>query len=646
MTALSTKGEQILMNNKPVRIIGFDLGHGEIALGIVQSNNNDQEPPKPMLLHKQKYQPAALAYDSSQGVLFGEEAFVNSHIEFEIAFKKKPPFAPDYSRKLKDFVKAIYGHLIQTYQINEQHKNNFFVGCPSGWNDKEVTAYEQLLSSCLPSANVVKVVPESRAALMHAKESGLLTVGELSDSVLVIDIGSSTTDFTLIKNKDSTPIDSGVELGASLIDKAILDYSLARNPDKQKIEEFFQKISAYRHRCELWCRKAKEKYFSYEKSYQEQMVNVGYEKFQQTGIKFEPEINKSIMEEILNQKLPSLGKSWKICFQDLLIKTKKQLDDEGIQVKAIFLTGSASKMSFTSEIVKDVFSDSNFYPDSEHELSIAFGLARWGRISIRTQNFLEEVNQTIDQSLEEIVISKFSTLKKALALTLTDRLLDEVIKPCMYALRKGDIKTLNDLEPEMQNRASKWLEKPEIKNQIEKEILTWMNEIQKILETEIYPICKKYKLPSGNIQLEPITSRTATKDLQDVMNKDKLTPTVDFLTGTLFPIVVGIVPALIFGPIGLLISIPVAIAVKLVGVEKSKEIISSQDFYVWIRKGILTDNKIDEIIEEKQLDLNKSIKDKLEERRLDLIKHCVKHMNEQIKAGIKKQVEEASFLIA
>jgi molecular chaperone DnaK (HSP70) len=636
----------MLMNNDSVRIIGFDLGHGEIALAKVQSNNNDQEPPKPMLLHGQKHQPAATAYNRSQGTLFGKNAFLDGNIEFEIAFKKKPTFADDHSQKLKYFVKAIYRHLIQTDQIDEQHNNNFFIGCPSGWNDEEVAAYEKLLSSCLPPVNVVKVVRESRAALMHAKESELLTVGELLDSVLVIDIGSSTTDLTLIKNRDSTPIDSGVELGASLIDKAILDYSLARNPHKQQIQEYFQQINAYRHRCEFRCREAKEEYFSFEKGYQEKMVNKGYEKFQQTGIIFEPQINKSIMEEILHQKLPSLGKSWVICFRDLLIKTKKQLENENIQVSAVFLTGGASKMGFTSEIVKEVFPDSRFQPDGEPELCVAFGLARWGRISLRTQNFIKEVIQIIDQELEDLVKREFPNLKDAVSQILTDGLLNEVIKPCIQIWRKGDIRTLNDLQPEMQNRALKWLEKPEVKKEIEEKSIIWMNKVQETLGTKINSICIEYKLPSGNIQLEPITSWTATQGVQDIMNKDKLTPTVDFLTGTLLPIVVGILPALFFGSIGLLIGITASIGMRFWGRGITKEFISNLDIPGWIREIILTDIKVDEIIQNNRSDLNKGIKDMFNEQQRDLIKQYVKHMNKQIKAGIKKQADKANFLIA
>lgn len=634
------------MNNESVIIIGFDLGHGEISLAKIQANNNDREPPRPMLLHTKKCQPAAIASHPSQGVLFGEPAFLDGQNEFEIAFKKKPPFTLDESNTLQKFVKAIYTHLIQTNQLDKKDNNHFFVGCPSGWTEEQVKAYEKNLKECLPVVNVT-IVPESRAALMHAKESELLKVGELLNSVLVIDVGSFTTDLALIKGSDSELKDSGIDLGASLIDKAILDYTLAQHPHKQQIEKFFQTISAYRHRCELWCRRAKEEYFSNENSYQERMANGGYKKFQQTGIVFEPQINKFIMEEILNKELSSLGKNWITCFRDFLTKTKQELDKEKIQDCSVFLTGSASKMSFISEIVKGVFPNSRLEPDSEPELSIAFGLARWGRIDLRTKNFLEEVNQTIDQELEDIVKNNFYLLKDELTPILTNGLLNEVIKPCMYAWREGDIQTLNDLEPEMQNRALKWVEKPEIKKQIEEKILTWMNEVQKKLETEINPICEKYKLPSGKIQLEPIKSWTAIKDSLPLMSKEKLTPTGDFLIVTLPTMIIGIVPTLIFGSNFLLIGIPVAIVLKFVGGDnKINEFLSNRSISRRIRKVTLTDKKIDKIIEEKQSAVNNSIKDKLDEQRPVLIENLVEDLSKQIKAGIKKQVDKASFLIA
>lgn len=61
---------------------------------------------------------------------------------------------------------------------------------------------------------------------MHAKESGIFTIEELQKSVLVIDIGSSTTDYTLVKGMSDTPIDFGHDLGASLIEKQILQKTL------------------------------------------------------------------------------------------------------------------------------------------------------------------------------------------------------------------------------------------------------------------------------------------------------------------------------------------------------------------------------------------------------------------------------------
>jgi molecular chaperone DnaK (HSP70) len=65
---------------------------------------------------------------------------------------------------------------------------------------------------------------------MQAKEAGKLDYDKLRSAVLIVDIGSSTTDFTLVKSLHEIPLDFGRNaLGASLIDKAIFARTLANH---------------------------------------------------------------------------------------------------------------------------------------------------------------------------------------------------------------------------------------------------------------------------------------------------------------------------------------------------------------------------------------------------------------------------------
>jgi molecular chaperone DnaK (HSP70) len=324
-----------------VKIIGFDLGHGETALTWVRANNQENTP-QSLLINNRKSQITAIAHHPKRGIIIGDMAFQMADAAiFDIAFKSRKFDDKNYQKVIKEFVNAIFQHLIATTQIQETDKNYFFVGCPSGWWQEEIQTYKKILSdNFLPNTTVVK---ESRAALMHAKESGIFTIQELQTSVLVIDIGSSTTDYTLVKGMTDHPIDFGHDLGASLIEKEIFKKSLEfhRNYREQQeeiihlaehlnqeeilqleeitqLEEIFKQNLLYRNRCELRCRKAKEEYFTYHESYEENLVNVGSEDIQRK-FKYTPLVNGKIIKNILCQPFPELGnKSWYDAFQDQL----------------------------------------------------------------------------------------------------------------------------------------------------------------------------------------------------------------------------------------------------------------------------------------------------------------------------------------
>ena len=53
---------------------------------------------------------------------------------------------------------------------------------------------------------------------------------EISKGAIVFDLGSSTLDFTYLSDKDK-PIDFGYDLGASIIDNAILENMILKDDD-------------------------------------------------------------------------------------------------------------------------------------------------------------------------------------------------------------------------------------------------------------------------------------------------------------------------------------------------------------------------------------------------------------------------------
>jgi molecular chaperone DnaK (HSP70) len=144
---------------------------------------------------------------------------------------------------------------------------------------------------------------------MQAKEAGKLDYDKLRSSVLIVDIGSSTTDFTLVKSLHEIPMDFGRNtLGASLIDKAIFAQTLAKHEEKALLERVFEDYPHHQARCEIACRKAKEDFFSNEQLYSHpQTFARGFESINEQ-IFFIPQVNRLIMEDILNQPLVELDR--------------------------------------------------------------------------------------------------------------------------------------------------------------------------------------------------------------------------------------------------------------------------------------------------------------------------------------------------
>ncbi len=648
-TASFREEKTMRQNNEIETIIGFDLGHGETALTWVRADNNEE--PQSLLIHQKKSQITAIAHDPQKGTIIGERAYLlPGATDFQIAFKKRPSDDPSYQNTIREFVKAIYQHLIDTRQIEEGVGTRFFIGCPSGWNDEEIRAYEQLLSAyTLPNVTVVK---ESRAALMHAKESKLFVINQLNKSVLVIDIGSSTTDFTLVKGMEEHPKDFGYDLGASLIDKAILAWTLTNHEDRQQLEELFEQQPAYRYRCELRCRKAKEEYFSYPDLYEEQDVNAGVEKIQRK-YSFEPFVNGEIIREILKQPLPELGdKSWPDAFRDQLKQVKQNLEKEGIKPSAILLTGGASKMRFIPQVCKAVFPDSPYKPDGEPELCIARGLARWGRVDVHTARFMEEVNQFLDKEVEGIVGNQIPALRDLLADVLVDGLLDEVLKPCLRSWRNGYITTLNELESRIMSKAKDWLQGNEAKKRITNKVSEWLNKIGKELGEKTNPICRKYGLDPGQLAPQPVDLNPDTGNFSGSMTIGDPTVitgitvfVVDVVVGFVSLVIIGFLAdiLIILGPIGAIIGLLSLFIAVGVGHDAAEEWIKDRNIPKSVR-GWVSDEKISNIGQEKKPELRAKIQEMLTQDQTWSHK-IIQGTTQGLRVVVKEQADGARLLL-
>ena len=649
------------MSNNNVEIIGFDLGHGETALTKILGNDPNSAPVK-LLLHKKDCQPTMIAYHPEQGVLFGKPALDLKATDFQIAFKKRPTSESNYQKVMIDYVNAIYQHLLQTDQLKKDDQNHFFIGCPSEWTNADRAGYQKLLkSSNLPGFGV-SVIEESFAALMQAVKSELLTGEDIKGNVLVIDVGSSTTDCTLVKaGRHDKGDDFGIDLGAGLIDKAILHYSLSKNEDKEKIESAFKKIILHRHRCEFQCREAKEEYFCYPLQYTDEDSLVPTKTYKIRGIgNFDPILYKQIIERIISQPLENclpnyeeilppltvnFQKSWQDNFHNFLMTTKQdKLEAKGVKVNTILLTGGASKMDFIPEIVHQVFPNCKCTIDTEPSFCIAMGLARWGKKSINSIHFMEEVEQFLQKDLPKIFTDKVASLRSKLTEDLVEGLSYKVIKPTLldWRNRSYGIYTIHDLESTIISRVKTWLEGTEGKNVIKKAINSWVNDdLVPPIKQKTDPICDKYglklnQLVPSSLTYNPNAGKLSSENL-NLADPTVMTSIVNWIIGV---VVTVITLALATTGIGLIIGFFVAIF----GMGYAEEIIKDSNIPKFMR-GWVSDEKISEMTSGLKMNLKGKVEEAIAEDPtfMDKILNPVKDWLSKL---VREQADSVKILIS
>ena len=649
------------MSRSVLETIGFDLGHGETA--VAKARVESIEPPEMLEINNKKVQITAIGWHPDLGYLVGEQALIQAGVtQLKISFKEKPNNDPIYRKTIRNFLETYYRLLKESKQIEGGETSQFYVGCPSGWSISDREEYQKLLKEA--GITILSVVPESRAAFMQAKEAGKLDYDKLRSSVLIVDIGSSTTDFTLVKSLHEIPMDFGRNtLGASLIDKAIFAQTLAKHEEKALLERVFEDYPHHQARCEIACRKAKEDFFSNEQLYSHpQTFARGFESINEQ-IFFIPQVNRLIMEDILNQPLVELEqKNWIESFREAVNEAKEELDKQGIVPKVVLMTGGASRMKFTRQICEEIFPEpeTQVRPDPEPERCIALGLARVGRWDLRAAAFQEEVNKLFDsKKLNEIIERHIPELIELLTKPLAEGLIENAVKPALKDWQNNKIRTLADLETSMKSWAEQWLKSDSLQDNgasraqqiIKNKSVTWFNsKIQPDLAQETDPICQKFQIPRSSLRFdEGIDPGMVSADLS--IGDAILADTVAFIVnvviggGTIGSIIALILTGHLTWPIVLIYGVSVlAAGVELTRSKVQQAIKDKVDIPSWSRSSFLNDSKIDDICERIKPELEDVLRKQLTENH-EAFDELIAKVGQELKKALNTKAEEAVILI-
>ncbi len=568
--------------NSSVAIIGFDFGHGKTALARMFSGANSE--PEIVEINNQRIIITAIAYNRETNfVCIGEDAFFKSQVqvqEFYICFKHKPFKNTNEQEIFTFFVKELYRQLLGSQQNVPNITQHFCIGHPSGWSEKEVNKYKEIIQSCFTNDEKIELIPESRAALIHTISTNRFTVNRIQQGILVIDIGSSTTDLTFISDKYSQDYgENRYDLGGSIIEKELLKKALKLHDRCEDIKN----NSYYLNRCELECRKTKEKYFS-----TRHYMDFPDEEF--TGsmvifsddIEFTPRFNGRVIEEIINTKLSELdNQSWKEAFEEQLNIAKKEITKvvQVVQFGGILITGGGSKMNFVKEICHSVFPNSEFpgleiSSDTDPELCIARGLARWGNISIIRTESQNKIKLYLDNNLQIFVDGIYPKLLNAISQSLENSFIEEVLQPTLRRTKYHDLGNINLLsEPEFK----KWADKS-FTNEIVPIIKPYVETILKEMQTNIINILKELEMPVIDIfeipQLDLYRFQTMLNDFK-FDHSIKTIPTSIILSAIIVDLTLAIISGGLF--IALPIPTPGILTLLFLNLYRGKKLIADKD---------------------------------------------------------------------
>ncbi len=484
--------------------LGIDVGHGETSAARMSLRSIHIGTDVTSLeIDNRKSIITAVARTPAGEVLLGTTALTRDDaLDVRAAFKAEPSrLGPGERRSLQTFFRAVCDALdLQNSGFLRANEAVVHIGVPSGWDAEAATAYRTLLRNDVVRDLVL--VPESRAALLHAVEIGLIRRAEIEKTVLVIDVGSLTTDFTVVADLHARPSERGHELGAGLIDKSVLRWILDRSPDRDALLAAFAHDPSHRTRCEIACREAKVRFFdpSFERSPNPRPIFVL--EVVDADLDFQARLTKEAVQEIIASPIEALGgRSWPQAFRETVEAVAAENARQGIQIELVLLTGGPSRMGFVQEICRDVFGQHTVRIDSEPELAISRGLARYGILGPRVAAFREEMAQFAGADLAEMVRRSVPDLRRRLAATLAEAMTWQGIKPALVSLKQGQLASLDALEARIKANVEEWAAREEAREIVAAAALPWIQTIAAGVNARTAAVCARYGMRDDRLNV-------------------------------------------------------------------------------------------------------------------------------------------------
>ena len=482
-----------------MRYIGFDMGDGESAVAAFEHGSLIEPVILPVCGSASLLSAVGLL---SGEIVVGDRALTDALAqELSVRFKSRFTTDPASYEDVVRFVRGVLSDLRQSGALRPDDR--FVVGCPAGWNTAARTRYRDLLVRA--GVENPQVISESRAAFLYAKyaRTVALDVDVLNESALVVDIGSSTLDFAYIVDERETGVGTFGEtaLGGGLLDAALLRRAVERSRDRAALRSVLSESRSWYSYLEIEARRLKEDYFTRLATeaapVAKKTLRVCYDGVQRLTL----QIDNEEASHLVDDPLPELdGRSFSQAVSEALDNAARLTSERPPQL--LLLTGGASRMPFFREACQERFPAAVVVSCPEPEFSIAKGLAYAGWVDENLRAFRKAIREEItDARVSAIASESLPALIPAVAKLLCDLIVDEAAIPLAQQWKRGEIRTLGEMNDRIAARVERILSSPLAEETLAPAVRVWLTSLTDRLQAMVDPICDRFEVPRRQMQL-------------------------------------------------------------------------------------------------------------------------------------------------
>lgn len=594
-----------------MKILGFDLGDGESCVTILDEDSTVE----PRILPMQGRASLISAVGMKNGaVVIGEEASVLTGAQsVQVRFKSRYLTDEAAQNAVRAFAQGVMAELTKSDPLLMAQVCATVVGCPAGWGEGRRSRYAALMESAgFPN---VSIVPEPRAAFLYARHARGVRIDPtlMKKSAMVIDIGSSTTDFAYIVDgrQQNLSVFGDTNLGGGLIDMLLLEEAIERSPDADALRRVMAESPAWRSYCELEARRLKERYFLSEEKWTERALTSSLIVCYDETLTLELAASGPIMAALVEKPIAQLGgRSFVGCLQDAL-RTAVLASGE-CPPQLVLLTGGASRMAFFQTACRAAFKDSAVVLCPEPECSIARGLAYAGRVDTQLAVFRQEIASIAHGAkLTAAVNANVHTLYAPIASALYEIVLAQTLET-VALWRRGRIDTIEALEKTLQSDIASAFSGDALTKAIRKPLRVWLTALMGDLEEELTRLCMRCGVPPEQMSLEDARIRTDISGVRvsmiDAMGMDMLSGIAGVLLAVLGASLGGGsgVAMVAAGPAGMAIGAALGVLVALLGRNGMESMLRSVKLPILMR-GMVRESSVRRGIERQRAEIEEQI---------------------------------------